>query len=117
MQDLQDIYNRVRDTRSKIKDLRAQYKDALTAVPDYQSVKEKLQGHRLRKLQIENGTKKQMAADFDRMEQLKKSLVDDNQMLSDISMTKLMKGETVEVVDPDNNSYEPVFVVKFKRKK
>ena len=115
MQDLQAIYARMQETKAKIKELRAQYKDALSGIPEYQTVKEKLDGYRLRKKQLETEVKKEMAGSFDALEQLKVSLVSDQQMMSDISMSKLMKGETVELTGENDSRFEPVFSVKFRR--
>jgi hypothetical protein len=116
MQDLQAIYNRIQETKLKQKELRVQYKDALESAPDYQNVKEKLSGYRLRKKQLETEVKNDMAAAFSELERLNKSLADDQLMLSDIAMSRLIKGETVEITDKDEVAYEPVFVVKFKRR-
>jgi hypothetical protein len=39
----------------------------------------------------------------------------DQEMLSDLALNTLVKGETVQVTDEFENKYEPVFVVKFRR--
>lgn len=115
MQDLQEIYSRIQETKAKVKELRAEYKDALAGLPEYQSVKEKSDGYRLRKKQLEAEVKKGLAGSFDALERLKASLSADQQMLSDISMSKLMKGETVELTGENDSRFEPVFSVKFRR--
>ena len=115
MQDLQEIYNRSLLTKVKIKEIRKQYKDALSATSEYGQVKEKLQGYRLRKLQVEKQVKVQLKGEFETLDGLKKDLESDQQMISDISMAKLMKGETVELQGENDVRYEPVFVVKFRK--
>jgi hypothetical protein len=116
MQDIQEIYDRVQETKIKQRELRVQYKDALASAPEYQSVKDKLAGYRLRKKQLEAEVRADMAGTLNELERLNKSLADDQQMLSDIAMSKLMKGETVEVTGKDDAAYEPVFTVRFKRR-
>ena len=116
MQDLQNIYNRIQDSKARQKGLRLQYKDALASAPDYQNVKEKLDGYRLRKKQIENEVKNEMAGTLLELAKVKKSIADDQQMLSEISMGLLMKGKKVEISGKDDATYEPVFVVRFRRR-
>ncbi len=53
--------------------------------------------------------------DFKKLDALRMHVQTDMEMISDMALNKLMSGETVEVVDADNNRYEPLFSVRFKK--
>jgi len=115
MQDIQEIFNRMQEIKKQQKDIRSTYKDALDATPEYKEINDKIKTLRERKKQIENSTKESFSGEFTKLDDFKIDLESDNVMLSDIALTKLMKGETVAVVDEYNNAYEPLFTVKFKK--
>ena len=115
MQDIQEIFNRMQIIKKQQKDIRSTYKDALAATPEYQEINDKIKTLRERKKQIENTTKESFSAELTKLDDFKIDLESDSVMLSDAALTKLMKGETVQVVDEYNNTYEPLFTVKFKK--
>lgn len=115
MQDIQEIFNRIQEIKKKQKDIRSAYKDALAASGEYVEIAEKIKTLRDRKKQIEATVKEDFSGEFTKLEDFKIDLESDMTMLSDAALTKLMKGETVEVKDEYDNSYEPVFSVKFKK--
>ena len=57
----------------------------------------------------------ELGKDADRIEVLKRDIQQDQEALRDIALSTLMNGDTVKVVDQDNNEYEPIFSVKFKK--
>ena len=115
MNDLQEVFNRIRETRNKAKEIRKMYKDSLIANQEYQQLVEKLDNLKLRKKQIELEIKNDQQADFQKLDAYKVHVKNDIEMLSDLALNKLVSGETVEVIDEDNNKYEPLFTVKFKK--
>jgi len=115
MQDIQEIFNRMQEIKKKQKDIRSAYKESLEASLEYKEINDKIKTLRERKKQIENITKESFSAEFTKLDDFKIDLESDSVMLSDIALNKLMKGETVQVVDEYNNSYEPLFTVKFKK--
>ena len=115
MQNIQDIFNRIQETKKEQKHIRTVYKDLLESSAEYRELLEKLQTLKERKKQIENEARMELGKDADRIEVLKLDIKQDQEALSDIALTTLMNGETVKVVDRDNNEYEPVFTVKFKK--
>lgn len=115
MNDLQEVFNRIRETRHKAKEFRKMYKDSLIANQEYQQIVEKLDNLKLRKKQIETEIKNDQQADFQKLDAYKMHVKNDIEMLSDLALNKLVSGETVEVLDEDNNKYEPLFTVKFKK--
>jgi predicted nuclease with TOPRIM domain len=115
MQDIQEIFNRMQSIKKQQKDIRSTYKDALDSTPEYKEINEKIKTLRERKKQIENTTKESFSSEFTKLDDFKIDLESENVMLSDAALTKLMKGETVQVTDEYNNNYEPLFTVRFKK--
>jgi hypothetical protein len=115
MQNLQDVFMRLQATKQQQKEIRTQYKDALDASQEYKEIVEKIQGYKLRKKQIEDEAKAELGSAYEKLEVLKRDMDLDKEMLTDIAITILMKGETVEVKDNFDNVYEPIFKVSFKK--
>lgn len=115
MQDIQEIFNRMQDIKKKQKDIRSAYKDALESSEEYKEIGDKIKTLRERKKQIENTTKESFSSELTKLDDFKIDLESDMVLLSDLALNKLVKGETVQVVDEYNNTYEPLFTVKFKK--
>ncbi len=115
MQDVQDIFKRIQVAKKQQKDLKAAYNDALKGTPEYNEINDKLKTLRERKKQIENTIKESFGSELTKIEDLKIDIASDMEMLSDIALTQVMKGETVQVTDEYNNTYDPIFSVKFKK--
>ncbi len=115
MNDLQNIFNRIKETKSKQRELRKMYKDALNSSSAYQVILEQLEDLKIKKKQIETELKEDAMGNFKQLDAYQMHVKTDNEMLSDLALNKLMAGETVEVVDEDNVKYEPQFTVRFKK--
>lgn len=115
MPSLADVYRRLQTARKKQKDLRDMYKDALTQSKSYQEVKDELEKLTEKKRRLEGQIKNDFVNEQAELDKLKLSMNADKQLLTDLAITQLMKGQEVEITD-DDISYEPVFNVKFKRK-
>ncbi len=94
----------------------AAYRDALDQTPGYTSTIEQLQTLREKKKALERGVQSSMSGEWDEVEGLKLRIAQDKELLSDLAMNVLVKGETVAVRDEREQEYEPQFIVKFKRK-
>jgi hypothetical protein len=116
MSKLQEVFERTLETKKEIKTIKAMYKDALANSRRYQEINEEMKVLKEKKKEIEDGIKDDFRSEFDKLEILKADLENDNMLLSDIAISKISKGERVEVVDSNNTPQEPVFGVKFKRK-
>lgn len=115
MQDIQEIFDRIQVAKKQQKDIRKMYKDALDGVVEYQEIQEKMKSLREKKKRIETTIKEQFASEITKLEDLKIDIESDTEILTDVAMSKIMKGETVEIKDKDSNEYEPVFKVNFKK--
>lgn len=114
---VQEIFDRVEKNRARMKELRTMYKDALAGTQEYNELSDKLKTLRERKKQIENTLRENFSKELTELEDLKVDMDSDMEMLSDIALTRLVKGESVEVTDKYQNQYEPVFTVKFRKSK
>ncbi len=115
MSDIQEVFNRIRETRNKAKEIRKMYKDSLESNGEYQGIIDKLDALKIRKRQIETEYKNDSSNDFKQLDAYKMHVKNDLEMLSDLALNKYIAGETVEVKDEDDNRYEPLFSVKFKK--
>lgn len=115
MNDLQTVFARIKETKRKQKELKAAYKDELSSNQEYQNLLEKLDALKVRKKQIENETKHAMESDFQKIDAYRLHISNDNELMSDLALNQLMAGETVELVDENDQKYEPVFTVRFKK--
>ena len=115
MQDLNEIHQRIRETKKEKKQLSNMYRDALTQSKSYQEVVDQIAALKIKKAQIETAIRTEFSSELEKQERLKESLKADTELMSDVALTKFMKGETVEVVDENNVKYEPVIKVAFKK--
>lgn len=115
MQNIQEIFIKTRELKKEQKDLKEMYKDALAQADGYEEIVEKLKELREKKKQIETRIQGEMGKAWEKLEDIKLEMETDKEMMSDIAMTTLMKGETVAVKDEYENSYEPIWKVNFKK--
>ncbi len=115
MRNIQEIWNSINEKKREQKQYKNMYKDALDSSHEYQEILEKLKALKDRKKQIENETKNELGNDWDKVDLLSLHIREERETLADVAISTLMKGETVQVEDQDNNPYEPVFSVRFKK--
>ena len=112
---IQEVFNEIREAKKELKELRAMYKDALQNADGYPEITEEIKEKKEKKIKIETKVQDQMGKSYEEMEKLKQTIAEKEEMLNDIAMTTLMKGDVVEVTDEFQNKYEPIYVVKFKK--
>jgi prefoldin subunit 5 len=64
MQNIQDVFKRINDTKQKIKTIRRTYKDALESTSHYRDLLEKLESLKATKKEIEVKTKSELGAEY-----------------------------------------------------
>ena len=111
---IQDIFDRLQEKRQQAKIIKSKYQSELAASHEYQTLKEQLEKLRAKKKSYENSVKEQAGAAFARIDELKFAIQQDAQLLSDVALTTIMKGELIQVKD-DRAEYEPVFTVRFRK--
>lgn len=109
---LQDIFNRLQEKKKQVSVIRKKYKEELATNGEYGKIKEELEKLRAKKKQYESSLKDQ--AHFARADELSLAIRNDAQMLSDMAVTNVMKGESIAVKD-EYSDFEPVFKVSFRR--
>ena len=115
MAKLQEVFDRIKETEKKQRELNSTFRDALASSHSYKEAVEKLKIAREKKKSIEEEVRSEFSSEFSRLEGLKLDMKTDKELLSDIALTSLMKGQTVEVHDEHDNEYEPIFSVKFNK--
>lgn len=115
MTDLNEIFQRIKESKREQKNVRTVYRDVLAQNAPYQKVVEELNTLKAKKLQLETEIRSSFQKEMEQLEKLTESVKADVQLMSDMAITKLMKGETIEVKDEQDTSYEPVIQVKFKK--
>ena len=115
MQNVQEVFNKIREMKKEQKDLRDMYKDALAQADKYEEIVEQLKVLREKKKEIEARIQAQLGRSWEKLEDLKLEVETQKEMLNDIAISTLMKGETVAVKDEFDNAYEPIWKVNFKK--
>jgi ribosomal protein RSM22 (predicted rRNA methylase) len=115
MSQVQEIFNRLQKFKGEQKELKTMYRDALRSSSEFQRVKEELDKLKEEKKAVEAKIKEEFANELDKMEVLGNEIKNDSQVLSDAALSKLMKGEKLEVRDEYEVEYEPIVSVKFQK--
>lgn len=115
MQNIQETFTKIREMKREQKELREMYKDALSQTDEYEEIVEKIKELREKKKAIEERVQAQLGRAWEKLDDLKREVADEQQNLSDIAISTLMEGQTVEVKDEYENPYEPVWKVNFKK--
>lgn len=116
MKDVQDVFNQQQSIKKEMKEIRKEYRDVLAQDAEYQAILEKLTELKEKKKQHELSAQRDMGSRWEKLEELKSEAKAIKEMISDISITTLMDGATVEVRDEYDNLYEPVYNVNFKKR-
>ncbi len=115
MQDIQEVFIRIQEGKKKLKDLKEAYKDALSTSEQYKEVSDQVKTLREKKKSIENSIKESFSSEFTQIDDLKIDIASDMELLSDIALSKVLKGESVQIKDEHDQEFEPIFAVKFKK--
>lgn len=114
MPELQEVFDRVKGKKQERRKLKSIYADALSTSKPYQDILEQLNDLKAKKQAMEAEIQTQFESEMQEMDRIKADIEADNQLMSDLALTTLMRGETVEVKD-EENAYDPVFSVRFKK--
>ncbi|HMN19149.1 MAG TPA: hypothetical protein PKA31_00950 [Candidatus Moranbacteria bacterium] len=115
MQNIQETFSKIREMKREQKELREMYKDALGQTDEYEEIVEQIKALREKKKAIEERVQSQLGRAWEKLDDLKREVADEQQNLSDIAISTLMEGQTVEVKDEYENPYEPIWKVNFKK--
>jgi ABC-type phosphate transport system auxiliary subunit len=112
MRDIKEIFSRIQQQKKEQREINRSIKDALSVHAEYHDIAEQIDRLKLKKRQIENSLRSEYEQKIDL---LKLNIKGDVQTMSDIALASLVKGESINLKDDENNEYEPVFSVRFKK--
>lgn len=115
MATVQEVFNRIKETKRKAREVKQMYKDELETSAEYRDVVEKLEILKARKKEIENQIKAAQENEFRKLDAFKMHVKTDTELLSDLAFNTMLKGESIVVKDENEQEYEPVFSVRFKK--
>lgn len=115
MSKLQESFSRIQEAKRRKKEIDASLKDALRNDPDYIDVQYKLERLRERKKEIMEAFRRRHEADITRIDRYKRIIAQEQDRLSDLAFTRLVRGEDVVVTDQNDMPYDPVFTVRFRK--
>jgi len=115
MANVQEIFDRIQQTKKEQRELRASYREVLQGSKSYQDTISELRTLKEKKKKIEQSFKAEFQTEMDKLERIKIDLESDREMMSDLAFNQLIKGEKFKIKDVYDNEYEPVFSVKFKK--
>ncbi len=115
MQNIQDLFDTLQVTKKEQKEIKKEYRDALMNANGYEEVNDELKKLKEKKKQIESMTQSRMGERYAKLEELKKKAEELDQEITDVAMSTLMEGKTVEIKDQYDNAYEPVYKISFKK--
>jgi hypothetical protein len=114
-QELPLIFQRLQNYKKERRELKTMYQDALKNNGEYQKIISDVDDLKIKKKQFESSIKSNFKAEMDKLEGIKLHIASDNQLLSDLALNQLVKGELTKLVDEHQVEYEPIFTVKFKK--
>ena len=114
MANLEEVYNRLQESKKKRRDISKMFKDELSNSARYQEIVEEMKTLRDEKKSIET-TIRNSTKEYREIDDIKADIQTDSELLTDIVLNKFLKSEPVEIVDEDKNTWHPVFKVNFKK--
>ncbi len=117
MKDIQEIFNELQELKKETKEIRKDYRNILAQDPEYQSILDDMEEFKINKKAMETEAKLSLGSTWEKLEDNKQKIKDLEQILTDVAMTNLMDGKTVEVRDEWDNLFEPVYKINFKKSK
>lgn len=117
MSQLQDVFHRIQDFKREQKKISKIYRDVLSQKGEYQSIVDEMKTMRERKQQIKDAVEMELSSEMDKLDKIKMEIETDNEMLSDMALNHVAKGEPIKITDKYENEYEPIFKVRFKKVK
>lgn len=115
MQSIQEVFDKIQELKKTRKEISREYRDALAQSSGYQDAKEELTKLREKKKQFESTVQSEMGSRFEQLEKAKRQIAEFEQMLTDIAMTNLIKGESISLKDEFDAEYEPTYKITFKK--
>jgi len=115
MKNIQEVFNEIQEFKNTRKEINREYRDALIQAEGYEDLKEEMKKLRDKKKILETVVRAEMGSRYEELEKAKTEIESLEQMLTDIAMTNLMKGENIDIIDKNDAKYEPSYKITFKK--
>jgi predicted nuclease with TOPRIM domain len=115
MTNAQEIFDKIKEKQKEQKVLRQIYRDVIANSQEYQNILEELDTIKNKKKKIEETLKSQLREEMDKLYAIKVDIESDKEILNQATLSKILKGEMVEIIDEYQNKYEPIFNVRFRK--
>ena len=112
---MQKIFDEIQEFKKTRKEIGREYRDALTQSSGYEDLKDEMKKLREKKKLLESGVQSEMGSRWEEFETAKNEILSLEEMLTDIALTNLMDGKTINIKDKDNVEYEPSYKITFKK--
>lgn len=109
------VIERLKEDKKRRKEIKAMLREAREQNASWVKIKEEMDEARARLKRVEQAIDADYKAEVEELEKLNLSIKNDNEVLSDIALTMLMKGENIDIQDSEGNKYEPKTRVTFKQ--
>lgn len=114
MQNAQEVYTRILKTKKSIKEIKSELTGYYKENEEYKQLEEKMKTLRANKKQITTSINHDYPDLTTKLDDLKIDLASDKELLADIIMTKVMKGEDVQLENEYQQQMLPIFSVTLK---
>ena len=115
MKDIQEVFDQIQELKHTKKEIGRDYRDILAQDEDYQELKEELTTVRDKKKAREQSAQAGMGRRWEEFERATAEIAELDQMLTDIAMTNLMDGKSINLKDKYDTEYEPSYKITFKK--
>lgn len=114
MQNLKAVFTRMNASKKERKQIKSVIEEGLKQSKPWVDVTEEIRQKKQKRTLITNEILSHYPSEVKRLEELNLSIATDQQMVTDIAMTMMMKGETIEL-ESGEAKWEPKFTVKFRQ--
>ncbi|MFA5358546.1 MAG: hypothetical protein WC310_01835 [Patescibacteria group bacterium] len=115
MPQLHEVFKRLEQNKKQRNEIKSVYRQELANSKTYQELLDKIKELRERKKKIEQDVKSELRGDLEKLSLMELDIKTDKEMLSDMALNQLVRGETIKVTDDYENEYEPIFSVRFRK--
>jgi uncharacterized coiled-coil DUF342 family protein len=109
MKDIQEVFDEIQKLKKERREINKEYRYLLEHDDKFQEITEEAKKLRDQKKKIEEVNKSP------RLDDLKHEIDALNEMASDIAISQLMDGKSIQIKDEYEIEYEPVYKVTFKK--
>jgi hypothetical protein len=115
MRDMQEVFDQIQEFKHTRKEIGREYRDTLTQTEGYAEIIEEIKKLREKKKILETKAQVSLGARYAELEKAKVEIINLEQTLTDIALTTLMDGKSINLKDKNNAEYEPSYKITFKK--